>query len=125
MKEYSGAVGKSKKTKKALRQASTWLNVSIIGIQFPVAMLIGFFWGKWMDGIFGTWPWLTMVFSLCGIIAGFVNLFRMTAQASRTEEDQLRPDLGLRTYPPDEADVEGDIGNGNEDDEDRDADSTV
>jgi ATP synthase protein I len=108
-------VGKAKKTKKALRQASTWLNVSIIGIQFPVAMLIGFFWGKWMDGIFGTWPWLTMVFSLFGIIAGFVNLFRMTAQASRTEEDQLRPELGLDVYPPDEED----------DDEDRDADSTA
>jgi hypothetical protein len=36
------------------------------------------------------------------IAAGFVNLFRITAQASRSEEDQLRPELGLKVYPPDD-----------------------
>jgi F0F1-type ATP synthase assembly protein I len=100
------------KRKKQLRQASTWLQVSIVGIQFPVAILIGFFWGRWMDGIFGTWPWLTLIFSGFGIAAGFVNLFRIAAQASRTEEDQLRPELGLKVYPPeDEEEDEDDDGN--------------
>jgi hypothetical protein len=92
----------------------------VVGIQFPVAMAIGYFWGKWMDGWFGTWPYLTGLFSLLGIIAGFVNLFRMTAQAARSEEDQLRPELGLKVYPPedeDDADVEDDFGNGNENDD--------
>ena len=36
--------------KKAVKYASNWLNASIVGIQFPVAMAIGYFWGKWMDG---------------------------------------------------------------------------
>jgi ATP synthase protein I len=94
------------KRKRVFRSASTWLNLSVIGIQFPVAMAIGYFWGKWMDGWFGTWPYLTGLFSLLGIIAGFVNLFRMTAQASRTEEDQLRPELGLKVYPPEEDEEE-------------------
>ena len=108
------------KRKRALRSASTWLNLSVVGIQFPVAMAIGYFWGKWMDGWFGTWPYLTGLFSLLGIIAGFVNLFRMTAEAARSEEDQLRPELGLKVYPPedeDDADVEDDFGNGNENDD--------
>ena len=76
--------------KKHIRQATTWLDVSIIGIQFPVAMAIGFFWGRWLDGWLGTKPWLTLVFSLCGIAAGFVNLFRITARAARAEEREAR-----------------------------------
>ncbi len=72
--------------KKTFRQASSWLNASIVGIQFPVAMGLGYFWGKWMDETFGTYPWQTIVFSICGIIAGFVNLFRITAAAEREEK---------------------------------------
>lgn len=102
-----------KKTRRALRGASTWLNLSIIGIQFPVAIAIGYFWGRWMDKHLGTEPWLTLVFTLFGIAAGFVNLFRMTAQASRSEEDQLRPELGLKVYPPEDEDEEQE----NEDDD--------
>jgi ATP synthase protein I len=74
------------KKKKAYRQASNWLNASIVGIQFPVAIAIGYFWGKWMDEYLGTEPWLTIIFSVFGIAAGFVNLFRITAAAAREEE---------------------------------------
>lgn len=73
------------KKRRWMRQAGTWANLSIVGIQFPVAIAIGFFWGKWLDGHLGTWPWLTAAFSFFGIIAGFVNLFRITAQAERME----------------------------------------
>jgi ATP synthase protein I len=90
------------------RSASTWLNVSIIGIQFPVAIAIGYFFGRFLDRHLATWPWLTILFSVFGIAAGFVNLFRITAQASRSEEDRLRPELGLRVYPPDEEEQEED-----------------
>jgi len=72
--------------KKTVKYASNWLNASIVGIQFPVAMAIGYFWGKWMDGWFGTEPWLTAVFSILGVVAGFVNLFRITLQTGEQEE---------------------------------------
>ena len=74
------------KGKKQLRRARIWLDVSIIGIQFPVAIVLGFFFGRWLDRHLGTQPWLTIVFSLFGIAAGFVNLFRITAQAGRAEK---------------------------------------
>lgn len=90
------------------RSATTWVNVSIVGIQFPVAIAIGYFFGRFVDGSLGTAPWLTLVFTLFGVIAGFVNLFRITAQASRSEEDKLRPELGIRIYPPDDDEDEGD-----------------
>jgi F0F1-type ATP synthase assembly protein I len=72
--------------KQQLRRARIWLDVSIVGIQFPVAIAIGFFCGRWLDAQLGTHPWLTGVFSLFGIAAGFVNLFRIVAQAGRAEE---------------------------------------
>ncbi len=71
---------------KHFRRARIWLDVSIIGIQFPVAIALGYFFGRWLDGLFDTDPWLMIFFSLCGIAAGFINLFRITAQASRAEK---------------------------------------
>ncbi len=78
--------------KRQLRQAGSWLDLSIVGIQFPIAIAIGFFWGRWMDRHLGTWPWLTAIFTLFGIIAGFVNLFRITAKAERDEAERARQD---------------------------------
>jgi ATP synthase protein I len=78
--------------KHQLRQAGSWLDLSIVGIQFPVAIAIGFFWGRWMDHHLGTWPWLTAIFTLFGIVAGFVNLFRITAKAERDEAERARHD---------------------------------
>jgi len=79
--------------KKTFRQGSNWLNASIVGIQFPVAMALGYFWGKWMDGIFGTEPWLTFIFAMLGIVAGFVNLFRITLATGREEEKLAQEEL--------------------------------
>jgi F0F1-type ATP synthase assembly protein I len=92
--------GRNNASGRQFRSASTWLNVSIIGIQFPVAIAIGYFFGRFLDRHLGTWPWLTILFSVFGIAAGFVNLFRITAQASRSEEDRLRPELGLKVSRP-------------------------
>ena len=44
---------------------------------FPIALGLGFVWGWGMDKLFGTWPWLTIVFTVFGAIAAFINLFRI------------------------------------------------
>lgn len=72
------------------REARTWLDVSIVGIQFPVSIALGFFFGRWLDRHLGTGPWLTGVFSLFGIAAGFMNLFRITEKAARDEAEQAK-----------------------------------
>jgi ATP synthase protein I len=71
-------------------EARTWLDLSIVGIQFPVAILIGYFFGRWLDGQFGTGMWLTLVFLIFGVAAGFRNLFKITAQAERDEAARER-----------------------------------
>ena len=50
--------------------------LSTIGISLVAATAIGLLIGYGLDRLFGTAPWLTMVFVLFGIAAGFLNLFR-------------------------------------------------
>lgn len=71
--------------KHTFREAMTWADLTIIGIQFPVAIGLGYLWGRWLDRHLGTEPWLMLVFSLFGIVAGFINLFRISARASAEE----------------------------------------
>lgn len=74
-------------TQKEREQWKQALELSTLGLMFPIAIGLGFLWGWWMDGIFGTWPWLTAIFSGFGIIAAFMNLFRMTAEPRDEETD--------------------------------------
>lgn len=65
----------SKETKR--RQMQQLLDASSIGWMFPIAIGLGFLWGWGMDKLFGTGPWLTWIFSIFGVIAAFINLFRI------------------------------------------------
>ena len=59
------------------RDARQLLDASSIGWMFPIAIGLGFLWGWGMDKLFGTRPWLTWIFTAFGVIAAFVNLFRI------------------------------------------------
>ena len=50
--------------------------LSTLGIAMVAAVAIGLGIGYWLDRWLGTSPWLTMLFALFGIVAGFVNLVR-------------------------------------------------
>jgi ATP synthase protein I len=43
----------------------------------PSSLLVGYLIGRFLDGYFETFPWLTMVFLLLGGAAGFVQVFRI------------------------------------------------
>ena len=55
-----------------------------LGFLFPVAIAIGFCLGRWLDGMFHTRPWLTIVFTVFGIAAAFLNLFRTARSGNGT-----------------------------------------
>jgi ATP synthase protein I len=57
---------------------------SSIGWMFPIAMGLGFGAGYGLDKLFGSWPWLTAIFSAFGVIAAFLNLFRIGAGKNGT-----------------------------------------
>ncbi len=60
--------------------------LSTIGVTLVAATAIGLAIGYGLDRLLGTSPWLTLVFTLLGIIAGFVNLFRDVGLMGRGDQ---------------------------------------
>jgi F0F1-type ATP synthase assembly protein I len=58
--------------------------LSTVGVALVAATAIGLAIGYGLDRWLGTGPWLTMVFTLFGIVAGFLNLFRDLGLLRRT-----------------------------------------
>jgi len=56
----------------------------LLGLAFllPCSALVGYLIGHFLDRAFGT-TWLTLVFLLLGIAAGFIELFREMNAASK------------------------------------------
>ncbi len=70
-------------------------DASAMGLAFPIAIAIGYFWGKALDRYLGTAPWCTYVFTVFGVAAGFLNAIRVALRVGK-EEDQAEhqdPDL--------------------------------
>ena len=76
--------------KKQSREAWHLLaTASSMGIAMVLATVIGLVIGIYLDRWLGTKPWLTLIFLIIGIIAGFNNIFvimRRVQKMSRDEE---------------------------------------
>jgi F0F1-type ATP synthase assembly protein I len=62
-------------------------DASSIGLAFPIAIAIGYFFGRWLDRVLGTAPWLMAVFTVFGIAAGFLNALRTAIRIGREEDE--------------------------------------
>jgi len=60
---------------------------SSVGLVLVVSTLIGYAFGSWLDRRLGTEPWLMLLFTLMGIAAGFIEMFRIVSQILREEEE--------------------------------------
>lgn len=69
------------------KQNKQLLEASSLGLMFPLAMGLGFAWGYGMDKLFGTKPWLTAIFTGFGVIAAFINLFRIGGKQDDSSSD--------------------------------------
>jgi ATP synthase protein I len=65
--------------------------LSTVGLTMVFATVIGLFVGLWLDTKLGTTPWMTGLFLLLGIIAGFRNLF-VHVKKSQDELDEGNKD---------------------------------
>ena len=61
--------------------------LSTVGITMVAATVIGLFIGLKLDKVFGTSPWLTALFLLLGLIAGFRNLFLYTRRSQEVMDE--------------------------------------
>ena len=60
---------------------------SSIGILLVVSTVIGYALGNWLDKQLGTAPWLMLVFTILGIIAGFVEMLRIVDRMAEDEDN--------------------------------------
>lgn len=63
-----------------------YMQYSIVGIELGLSISVGAFIGHWMDQRFGTEPWLTLFFLMCGILAGFRFLYRAAKKYMKESE---------------------------------------
>lgn len=61
--------------------------MSTVGIALVASTFIGFYIGLKLDEYFGTSPWLTVVFLILGIAAGFRNLFMTAKRINELDRD--------------------------------------
>lgn len=62
------------------------LSASSVGIELAVSVLIGLFFGRWLDGRIGTAPWMMILFLCLGFAAGLRSVYRFVRQADRDAE---------------------------------------
>jgi ATP synthase protein I len=62
------------------------LAASSIGLVFIASIVIGTLIGVWLDGKFGTKPWLTLFFIVIGIAAGVKNVIYYIKKSGACEK---------------------------------------
>lgn len=58
---------------------------SSIGLVLVVAVVLGYLLGSWLDRVFGTEPLLTLVFTIIGVVSGFVEMIRIAVSLTKDE----------------------------------------
>jgi len=64
---------------------------SSMGLAMVLATVIGLVIGYYLDKLFGTFPWLMLIFFGFGIVAGFRNLYillKRTEKAMKQRDDR-------------------------------------
>lgn len=50
--------------------------LSSLVLMLPSSIAVGLFIGYYLDKLFGTQPWLLLIFTILGVISGFYSLIR-------------------------------------------------
>ncbi|MDS1030339.1 AtpZ/AtpI family protein [Bacillota bacterium LX-D] len=54
-----------------------------VGVTMMANIFVGLFFGRFLDSIFHTKPWLTIVFILLGALAGFWGTYKLITSKER------------------------------------------
>lgn len=65
--------------------------VSAVGIEIVLCIVIGALGGKWLDDKFGTAPWLTLFGIAAGMGAVVKTLIRVSRKFNEKEEKDIEP----------------------------------
>ena len=70
--------------------AKKWVDLvsryGTIGLEMGICVFLGVLFGAYLDKFFHTEPWLTILFTLFGLVAGFKSLFKLARELMQQEE---------------------------------------
>ncbi len=65
-----------------------YIDALSVGIHFALSIFVGFGMGYMLDRWLKTSPWLTIVFFVFGVIAGFSELLRVARKQNGSDKDR-------------------------------------
>ena len=65
------------------KRAYNALSASSVGLELGISVIVGLFFGMWLDSKAGTTPWLMLLFLGFGLVAGFRGVLRAVKRAER------------------------------------------
>lgn len=68
------------------------LSATSIGLEMGISVILGLFFGRWLDGKLGTEPWMLILFCAIGMAAGMKGVFRAMRDADRIADENERRD---------------------------------
>ncbi|MDR0957612.1 MAG: AtpZ/AtpI family protein, partial [Clostridiales bacterium] len=68
--------------------------VTQLGISMAAAIFIGIFIGSFLDKTFNTSPVLLLIFTVIGIGAAFINLYKLTIDFYQKKADNIKDEKG-------------------------------
>jgi ATP synthase protein I len=65
-----------------------------LGIQLAATIVICFFIGRWLDGLFNTTPWLMVLGAIFGAAAGLYNFIKTVIQLGKKQKENREKKSG-------------------------------
>lgn len=83
-----------KKDDASPKERALWADLMSLGLVFPIAIVLGFFLGRWIGGLVGhpeVGQWIGLIW---GVAAGFWELYKVTLRANALDETKDKPGNG-------------------------------
>jgi len=81
------------------------LSYSAVGLELAIGIVGGYLLGHWLDGRYGTTPYLMLTMLLLGTFAGFLSLYRTAMRINRDlEADEDGEEKPAEEKPAEEED---------------------
>lgn len=62
--------------------------LSSLGLILPSSIIVGLFFGYWLDKLLGTHPWMLLIFTIFGIISGLSSLLRAVKKINSSSDKE-------------------------------------
>ncbi|RTZ93677.1 MAG: hypothetical protein DSY91_01630 [Deltaproteobacteria bacterium] len=76
------------------RKTKKWVNLvskyGTIGLEMGICVFLGVIIGAYLDKFLHTSPWMTLLFTLFGLIAGFKSLYKLARELMQKEAEEAK-----------------------------------